>query len=115
MIKKISSILFIVFVSGCSFILPRPHDPSMFNNLVEVKIAVDKLNCDDKNWADAEYKIERLKVYASLRKDPQADALGKLQEAVVKAKNSNNKSFCESVIKINKTRINVIADAWRGR
>jgi hypothetical protein len=112
---KIIAALLFVTLSGCSFILPRPHDSSMFNNLVEVKIAVDKLNCDDKNWTDAEYKIERLKVYASLRKDPQADAIGKLQEAVVKAKNSNNKSFCESVIKINKTRINVIADAWRGR
>lgn len=112
---KIIVALLFVTLSGCSFILPRPHDPSMFNNLVEVKIAVDKLNCDNKDWSDAEYKIERLKVYASLRKDPQAEALGKLQEAVVKAKNSNNKSFCESVIKINKTRINVIADAWRGR
>jgi len=87
----------------------------MFDQLVVTKIAVEKINCDDKNWKDAEDKIQHLKIYAELRKDPQAESIGQLQEAVAKAKSSGNKLFCENILKINKTRIDVVADAWRGR
>ena len=111
-----------VFVlSGCSSLSnltslwPKPHDPVMFDNLVSTKIAVDKLSCDDKNWTDAENKIQHLKMYSELRKDPQATSIAQLQEAIGKAKASDKKLFCESILKINKTRIDVIADAWRGR
>ena len=105
-------------LSGCSIIstiIPIDHDPVMFNNLVSVKIAVEKLNCDDKNWADAENKIHQLKVYTDLRGDPQAKSIAQLEEAIGKAKASNNKLFCESILKVNKTRIDVVADAWKGR
>jgi len=105
-------------LSGCSVIstiMPIDHDPVMFNNLVSTKIAVEKLNCDDKNWADAENKIHQLKVYTDLRGDPQADSISQLEVAIGKAKNSDNKLFCESILKINKTRIDVVVDAWKGR
>lgn len=102
-------------LTGCSIILPRPHDPVMFGTLVDVKIAVDKLSCDDKNWTYAESNIERLKVYTILRSDPQATSISQLQEAIVKANKSNNKVFCEGILKINRTRIDVIVDAWKGR
>lgn len=104
-----------LFLSGCSVILPVKHDPALFNNLVEVKVAVDKLNCDNKDWTDAQNKITHLKVYTEMRKDPQANSVVQLGEAIEKAKQSNNKTFCESLLRINKTRIDVIADAWRGR
>lgn len=111
----------VLCLSGCSTLSnitslwPKPHDPVMFDNLVSTKIAFDKLNCDDKNWVDAENKIQHLKVYAELRKDPQATSIAQLQEAVTKAKASDKKLFCESILKINKTRIDVIVDAWKGR
>lgn len=109
-----------ILLQGCSIatlsaIWPKPHDPVMFDNVVSVKLAVDKLSCEDKNWADAENKIQHLKVYADLRKDPQAQSIAQLEEAIQKAKGSNNKMFCESIIKINKTRIDTVIDAWRGR
>jgi hypothetical protein len=50
-----------------------------------------------------------------LRKDPQATTIAQLQEAINKAKASDKKLFCESILKINKTRIDVIVDAWKGR
>lgn len=108
----------VLCLSGCSTITslwPKPHDPVMFDNLVSTKIAVEKLSCDDKNWTDAEIKIQHLKVYAELRKDPQATSIAQLQEAITKAKASDKKLFCDSILKINKTRIDVISDAWRGR
>ena len=118
--KKLIIILALC-LSGCSTLStitslwPKPHDPVMFDNLVSTKIAVEKLSCDDKNWTDAETKIQHLKVYAELRKDPQATSIAQLQEAISKAKASDKKLFCDSILKINKTRIDVIADAWRGR
>jgi hypothetical protein len=102
-------------LSGCAVIFPIPHDGAAFNNLVEVKIAVDKLNCTDKNWSDTFSKIEKLKVYTSLRGDPQAPAVESLELALKKAQDSKNEKFCESIIKINKTRVGVITDAWKGR
>jgi hypothetical protein len=112
---KIVSLFFVMLVAGCSLILPQPHDPAMFDSLVYTKIAVDKLSCDDKNWTDAENKIHHLKVYTELRKDPQAKSIAQLEEAINKAKASSNKTFCESILKINRTRIDVVVDAWRGR
>ncbi len=102
-------------LAGCSFVLPRPHDGAMFNNLVDVKIAVDKLDCKNKDWTDTFNKIERLKIYTSLRNDPQAKAVEDLESALKKAQASSNEKFCDSVVKINRARVDVITDAWRGR
>ena len=118
--RKLLLILSVLALQGCSIsmissIWPKPHDPVMFDNLVSVKLAVDKLSCEDKNWSDAENKIQHLKVYAELRKDPQAKSIAQLEEAIQKAKASNNKMFCDGVVKINKTRIDTTVDAWRGR
>lgn len=116
--KKLLLISLFIALSGCSTIknlIPRSHDPVMFSHLVDTKIAVDKVSCDDKNWKDTMDKVQRLKVYSQLRSDPQADSIGKLEEALNKANQSTNKTFCESVVKINKTRIDVVIDAWSGR
>lgn len=109
-------LLSLVFLSACSIILPVPHDPVMFGQLVDVKVGMNQMSCDSKeNWKPTLDKIETLKVYTQLRNDPQADAVVKLQEALNKANDSKNKVFCESIIKVNKTRVDVIADAWKGR
>ena len=107
-----------ITLSGCSIILPKPHDPVLFDNLVSVKIAVDKLTCETKDlnaWQSASDKIHHLTVYADIRKDPQAKSLVQLQEAIGKARDSKSNVFCENILKINRTRIDVAADAWRGR
>jgi hypothetical protein len=118
--KKLILLLMVLCLNGCSIMAisalwPKDHDPVMFDNLVSTKIAVEKLNCEDKNWTDAETKLHHLKVYSELRKDPQAISITQLQEAIGKAKASDKKLFCESILKINKTRIDVIVDAWKGR
>jgi hypothetical protein len=115
--KKIILTL-VVLLSGCSFIMPIQHDPVMFGNLVEVKVAVDKLTCEPKDpvaWDDASAKIQKLAVYSDLRGDPQSKSISQLQEAISKARDSKSKMLCEGVLKINKTRIDIVADAWKGR
>jgi hypothetical protein len=111
-------LLVLITLSGCSIILPKPHDPVLFDNLVSVKIAVDKLTCETKDlnaWQSASDKIHHLTVYADIRKDPQAQSLKQLQEAIGRARDTKSNVFCENILKINRTRIDVAADAWRGR
>lgn len=104
-------------LSACSFILPIEHDPVMFGRAVDVKIAMQKVNCVDKetNWNHLLTTVEELKVYSDERKDPQADNMTQLEDAVKKAHSTKNVNFCESVLDLQKTRLEVTLGAWRGR
>jgi hypothetical protein len=114
--KNILIFPFVILLAGCSVILPKPHDSEMFGRLVDAKIAVKNLECGNAlMFQNADEYIERLKIYAELRKDPQADSIHKLQEAVKKAGETKNKVFCETILKTSKTRLDVVADAWKGR
>lgn len=105
-----------LLLSGCAFIFPRPHDPVMFGYLVDVKVGLSKINCEDKqNWKPIMDRVETLKVYSDLRGDPQAAALKNLHDAVSRAYESKNITFCESILKLNRTRVDVAVDAWKGR
>ena len=105
-----------VALSGCALVFPKPHDPVMFGQAVDVKVGLSKINCDDKsNWQPVLDKVETLKVYSSVRGDPQSDAFGKMEEALKKAIESKSTLFCESIVKLNKTRADVAIDAWKGR
>lgn len=109
-------LLIALLLSGCSFIAPINHDPALLSRLVEVKYSVDSLKCgEEEGWASAETKVKKLEIYATWREDPQAPSIKALGESLKKAETSKNKLFCESLLKINKSRIDVIADAWKGR
>lgn len=113
---KLFALALAVVLSGCSIILPKPHDPIMLDHLVSIKVGVNELRCgEEKHWNEVEYKIQKLELYTEWRADPQAPSVKALKESLKKAGESKNKTFCESLLKINKTRIDVIADAWKGR
>jgi hypothetical protein len=105
----------LLVIGGCSIILPKPHDAIMFDQIVSIDISVNKLSCSNKEWGDLLQKTEHLKLYTELRGDPQAPAIAQLHEALQKANVSQNETFCNSVININKVRIQTIEKAWKGR
>lgn len=107
--------MIVVMLSGCAIIFPKPHDPVMFDQIVAIQIKVNQVNCSNKDWGDLMDRVHHLKVYTTLRNDPQAPAIAQLQEALLKAQNSKNEKFCDSILKLNKTRIEVVEDAWKGR
>ena len=114
--KKLLAIALAITLSGCAFIWPVPHDPVAFGTLVDVKIGVDGLSCSDKsNWDSVLSNVTRLQKYTELREDPQAKNISQLKDALVKAKESKNDKFCESIVKVQKTRVDVVTNAWRGR
>ena len=113
--KKLILVL-AVALSGCAVILPKPHDPVMFGQAIDVKVGLSKISCEDKsNWQPVLDKVETLKVYSSERDDPQSDSFKKMEEALKKAKESKSNTFCESIVKLNRTRVDVAIDAWKGR
>jgi hypothetical protein len=113
--KKLILIL-AVALSGCAVIFPKPHDPVMFGQAIDVKVGLSKIKCEDKtNWQPLLDKVETLKVYSAERDDPQSDAFGKMEEALKKARDSKSIAFCESIVKLNRTRVDVTLDAWKGR
>ena len=115
MLKTIITVLVAASLSACSFILPIDHDPVMFDHLVDVKIAIGKTTCQNRDWKDLNRAVEKMKVYSELRDDPQAESAKNLEEALAKANASKNDKFCESVLKVSATRVDVIVKAWRER
>jgi hypothetical protein len=114
--KRLILALSLVVLSGCAVIFPKPHDPVMFGQAIEIKVGLSKISCEDKsNWQPVLDKVETLKVYSFERGDPQSDAFGKMEEALKKAKESKSNLFCESIVKLNRTRADVTIDAWKGR
>lgn len=107
--------LVVVMLSGCAIIFPKPHDPVMFDQIVAIQIKVNKVNCANRDWGDLLDRVHHLKVYTQLRNDPQAKGVAQLEEALLKAYNSKNEKFCDSILKLNKARIEVVEDAWKGR
>lgn len=105
-----------VTLTGCSFILPRDHDPVMFSKLVDTKISVSELSCANKdNWQPTIVAVNNLVVYTELRDDPQKDNIKGLKEALEKARNSNNITFCSGILKTSAGRIDAAVKAWRDR
>lgn len=102
-------------MSGCSFIMPIPHDGELYGRLVDTQVELHHATCQDKDWADLQDELERLVVYATKREDPQATNLQQMDAALRKAKASSNEKFCESVLKLQRSRLDVVFDAWSGR
>jgi hypothetical protein len=114
--KRLILALSLVVLSGCALIFPKPHDPVMFGQAIDIKVGLSKISCEDKsNWQPVLDKVETLKVYSIERGDPQSEGFIKMEEALKKAKDSKSNTFCESIVKLNKTRVDVAIDAWKGR
>ena len=107
-------VLALVSLTGCS-LLPRDHDPVMFNNLVTVDIQVDSVNCDSPNWKPVISTSQQLTRAAEWRNDPQADNLAGLQRHAERMSVGGSKTFCELGKKTAKARILATRTAWEGR
>jgi hypothetical protein len=112
--KKILTILILTALSGCS-LLPRPHDPVLFWQLVTVDITIKKVDCDRPDWKPALMQSEHLALYATWRKDPQATNLNGLHNHIERLNQGGSKTFCELGKKTAAGRISAAKTAWEGR
>ena len=106
-----------LLLTGCSFIMPVPHDPVEAGRLITAKQKMESISCidkDEKEWQPLIDDLRWLNMYTEFRKDPQAKSIEELYIAMQKAKNGST-AYCEATLKLNKTRIQVIESAWKGR
>ena len=106
-----------LLLTGCSFIMPVPHDPVEAGRLITTKQKMESISCidkDEKEWQPLIDDLRWLNMYTEFRQDPQAKALEELYIAMQKAKTGST-AYCEATLKLNKTRVQVIESAWKGR
>jgi hypothetical protein len=116
--KKLIAIASIVALTGCSTIKeywPKNHDPVMFNQLVEIDIAIEKQICEAPTWHLVLSKTEQLARYAEWRQDPQATNLKGLQQHIVRMEKGGSKTFCEIGKRTAQQRVQATRTAWEGR
>jgi hypothetical protein len=106
-----------LLLGGCTMIMPVPHDPVEAGRLITAKQKMETVSCidkDDKEWQPLIDDLRWLNMYTEFRQDPQAKALDELYIAMQKAK-AGSTAYCEATVKLNKTRVQVIEKAWKGR
>jgi len=106
-----------LLLTGCSFIIPVPHDPVEAGKLISVKQRMDEIGCEIKDpfvWQPMIDDLRWLNLYTEFRQDPQAKNIEELYIAMQKAK-AGSTAYCDATVKLNKTRIQVIEKAWKGR
>jgi hypothetical protein len=113
--KKLIAICAVVlFSSGCS-LLPRAHDPVMFNTLVVLDIEIRQVDCAAPNWSSAVLNAKILAQSAKWRDDPQAENLAGLHNHVIKLEQGGSATFCELGKRTAASRIDAAKVAWGGR
>jgi len=116
--KKLIVAASIVALTGCSTIIeywPKKHDPVMFNSLVEIDLAVEKLSCEAPVWNTISPKVEQLARYAEWRSDPQTVNIKGLLLHTHRMEQGGSKTFCEIGKKTAQQRVQAVRKAWEGR
>lgn len=107
-----------LLMTGCSFIMPVPHDPAEASKLIDIKQKVETLTCgatkDFPRWQSTVDDLRWLNMYTEFRQDPQVKTIEELYFAIQKARDGSE-AYCEATLKLQKTRILVIEKAWKGR
>ena len=106
-----------ILLSGCSFIMPVPYDPAGGAALTDIAVQLDKVSCIDKEkneWQKLVDDARWLDVHAGWKEDPQTKTIDELYVAVQKARDGST-AYCEATIKLQKTRVQVLQKAWKGR
>ena len=121
LLSKTTLVLSIFVLSGCSTIdtvkkyWPRPHDPSMFNQLVIIDTTVEQIDCEKADWSHANIVSEQLAKYTEWRNDPQQDNIKGLHSHAIKMNSGASKTFCELGKKTASQRVNATKTAWENR
>ena len=95
--------------------MPKDHDVMMFDRLVSIDLAVERINCDAPDWVYIQGMVDHLERYAEYRYDQQLENLQGLSAHITKLSTSANPTFCKLGKKTANSRISAVAKAWRNR
>jgi len=112
--KLLISLIVVTALSGCG-LLPRDHDPVMFDRLVVLDIEIKQVNCETPDWSSSVRNSQVLAQAAEWRGDPQADNLDGLHKHVIRMSQGGSVTFCELGKRTAASRIDAARVAWQGR
>ena len=112
--KQFLAVAVLIVLTGCS-LLPKAHDPVMFDQLITVDITIKKVDCNNPDWKIALIQTQHLSQYTTWRNDPQSSNLNGLYLHVEKMSEGGSKTFCEIGKKTAAGRILATKTAWEGR
>ena len=95
--------------------MPKDHDVMMFDRLVSIDLAVERINCDAPDWVYIQGMVDHLERYAEYRYDQQLKNIQGLSAHITKLSTSANPTFCKLGKKTANSRIDAVAKAWRNR
>ena len=103
-----------LLLTGCSFIMPVPHDPAEAKGLVDVKYNLENTTCSDRNWKPLMDSAHWFTLYAQFKEDPQVKTVEAFEESLDKARVGSD-AYCVATLKLAKTRLQVLESAMKGR
>ena len=110
-------VLVAAMLSGCSFIMPVPYDYAAGAALTDISVQLDKVSCIDKDkteWQKLVDNVRWLDVHTGWKEDPQTKTVNELYIAVQKARDGST-AYCDATVKLQKTRVQELQKAWKGR
>ena len=113
--KKLLLFLAIVASTTSCSLLPRDHDPVMFDRLVMLDVDIVAIDCETPDWTIAERNSEILAKSAEWRNDPQAENLAGLYKHVARMQQGGSVTFCKLGKKTAAGRIDAAKTAWENR
>ena len=119
--RLLASLTLLLALSGCATVetvkkyWPRAHDPVMFNNLVEISLAINDVNCEHPDWSTAQELSRKLATYTEWRRDPQAENIRGLHSHTERMSRGGSRAFCELGKKTATQRIAAARSAWETR
>ena len=122
--KRISLVILLTLnLAGCAAvqhiqdIWPKDHDPAMVSMWVDVKVALDAVDCDRKptGWEAVVTPAKKLAIYTDFRQDPQRDNVKGLAIHADKMSQGGSAMFCKLGKQTAQERLAVARKAWEGR
>jgi hypothetical protein len=112
--KQLITIVTLILLTGCN-LLPKSHDPMMFNQLITVDITIKKVDCNNPDWKLSLIQTQHLSQYTTWRNDPQSVNINGLYLHIERLSEGGSKTFCELGKKTAASRILATKIAWEGR
>jgi len=112
----IAPIILSLAFSGCSAVkfIPRKHDPAAYMTAINLRVDLNLIKCDHPDgWETVLLEAEKIALYATTRKEAQADNASSMLENLKKA--SEGGALCQPMLNLSKTKADIIIESWRGR
>lgn len=115
----ISAVFLTLFLTSCSYLNVKKHDPALVSSYIMLKIAVEDVECIfPETIEDALYNSDYVKEYTLFVNDPQKQTIVNIVkdlELALDASIDNSINACNRFIKLTKLKMKSLDKVWSKR